>query len=69
MELKTEDDQPTPLSGPPTFAGTENIDDSDPHRDVKSESSDVDVPLPKPLVDSRKRNHVMTRGSRRIKNN
>ena len=65
MELKTEDDEPTPLS---TFAGMEKIDGLDPHRDVKSEgsTSDVDVP-PKPLVDSRKKNHALTRGSRREK--
>lgn len=56
------DKQPTVLSGP---SGAENIDDSDSHREVKSESSDVDVPLPKPLVDSRKRNHVSTRASSR----
>lgn len=57
---KTQDDE-QPLNGPPTFAGTENIDSSDLHRDTKSESSDVDVPLPKPLVDSRKRNHALRR--------
>jgi len=58
------DEQP---SGPSTFAGTENIEGLDSHRDVKSESSDVDVPPPKPLVDSRKRNHVVTRASRRVR--
>lgn len=64
MELKNEDDElPTP---PTTFAGTENIDGSESHRDVKSESSDVDVPPPKPLMDSRKRNHISTRASRRV---
>jgi kinesin family member 11 len=61
-ESKIQDDkQPTVLSGP---SGTENID-SNSHHEVKSESSDVDVPLPKPLVDSRKRNHVSTRASSR----
>lgn len=64
MELKTEDDQPTLLSGSSTFTETENRDESDPLPDVKSESSDVDVPPPKPLADSRKRNHVLTRARR-----
>jgi len=64
MGLENEDDElPTP---PTTFAGTENLDGSESHRDVKSESSDVDVP-PKPLMDSRKRNHISTRASRRVR--
>ena len=61
MELNDE------LPTPPTFAGTENLDGSESRRDVKSESSDVDVPLPKPLMDSRKRNHISTRASRRVR--
>ena len=66
MELKNEDDElPTP---PTTFAGIENIDGLESRRDIKSESSDVDVPPPKPLMDSRKRNHtISTRASRRVR--
>ena len=58
------DEQPTHLSGP---SGTENIDMSESHREVKLESSELDVPPSKPLVDSRKRNHVLTRASRRVR--
>ena len=63
LELKNEDDE---LPTPPT-TGTENIEGLESHRGVKSESSDVDVPPLKPLMDSRKRNHIPTRTSRRVR--
>ena len=67
QESKSQDDQgdEQPMS---MLAGTENMDGLDLHRDAKSESSDVDVPRTKPLVESRKRNHVLTtRASRRVR--